>query len=136
MVIRNIEKRSSLTIYSLPSAQHESVTIHPVSATAVRISWRGNKYLSTTVRYLSYFNATGAEMSHYDTVLPPDVASTEVSLDDSVPGYQHTFTLQHIIACGNRTTPVTTATFHFGQYITSYQIFAIVESCLQQFLNF
>ena len=98
-----------------PSAQPGSVTIHPVSATAVRISWRGNKYLSTTVRYLSYFNATGAEMSHYDTVLPPDVASTEVSLDDSVPGYQHTFTIQHIIACGNRTTPVTTATFDFGQ---------------------
>ena len=70
-------------------------------------------------------------MSHYDTVLPPDVASTEVSLDDSisVPGYQHTFTLQHIIACGNRTTPVTTATFDFGQSITSY-------ACLQQFLNF
>ena len=91
--------------------QPESVTIHPVSATAVRISWR-NKYLSTTVRYFSYFNATGAEMSRYDTVLPPDVASTDVSLDDSVPGYQHTFTLQHIIACD---TPVTTATFDFGK---------------------
>ena len=62
-------------------------------------------------------------MSRYDTVLPPDVASTEVSLDDSVPGYLHTFTLQHIIACGNRT-PVTTATFDFGQYnyITSHQL--------------
>ena len=87
-------------------------TIHPVNATAVRISWRGSQYHSTTVRYLSYFNATGAEMSRYDTVLPPDVASTEVSLDDSVPGYQHTFTLQHIIACVNS---VTTATFNFGQ---------------------
>ena len=68
-------------------------------------------------------------MNHYDTVLPSDVASTEVSLDDSVPGHQHTFTIQHIIACRNRTTPVTTATFDFGQYITSY-------ACLQQFLNF
>ena len=96
----------------LPSAQPESVTIHPVNATAVRISWRGSQYHSTTVRYLSYFNATGAEMSRYDTVLPPDVASTEVSLDDSVPGYQHTFTLQHVIACVNS---VTTATFNFGQ---------------------
>ena len=54
-------------------------------------------------------------MSRYDTVLPPDVASTEVSLDDSIPGYQHHFTLQHIMACGNRTAPVTTAAFEFGK---------------------
>ena len=51
-------------------------------------------------------------MSRYDTVLPPDVASTEVSLDDSVPGYQHTFNLWHIVACD---APVTTAPFDFGK---------------------
>ena len=68
--------------------------------------------------------------------IPPDVASTEVSLDDSVPGYQHTFTLQHIIACGNRTTPVTTATFDFGGSvnITDYCYSGILFTAIQ--LNF
>ena len=72
-------------------------------------------------------------MSRCDTVLPPDVASTEVSLDDSVPGYQHTFTIQHIIACGDRTAPVTTATFDFGQYITDFCYSGILFTAILNF---
>ena len=80
---------------SLPSAQPESVTIHPVNATAVRIQWNNNQYLSTTLRYISYFTATGVVMSRYETVLPPHVATTEVSLHDTVEGYGHNFTLHY-----------------------------------------
>ena len=57
------------------SAQRETVTIHPVNATAVSISWSGSPYLSTSLQYTSYFIATGSVMSQYETVLTPDVTS-------------------------------------------------------------
>ena len=95
-------------------AQPESVTIHPVNATAVRIQWSAHQYLSTTLRYISYFTATGAVMSHYETVLPPHMATTEVSLHDTVEGYGHNFTLHYIISCDDTVVPVTVANFDLG----------------------
>ena len=53
-------------------------------------------------------------MSHYETVLPPDVTATEVSLDDAVEGYEHNFTLYYNITCDDATFPVTLASFAFG----------------------
>ena len=108
----------SISYIPLPSAQPESVTIHPVNATAVRIQWSAHQYLSTTLRYISYFTATGAVMSHYETVLSPHVATTEVSLHDTVEGYGHNFTLHYIISCDDTVVPVTVANFDFGKYIS------------------
>ena len=53
-------------------------------------------------------------MSHYETVLPPNVATTEVSLDDTVEGYGHNFTLHYNISCDHTVVPVTMANFDFG----------------------
>ena len=53
-------------------------------------------------------------MSHYDTVLPPNVGMTVVSLDDTVEGYGHNFTLHYNIQCDDTAVPVTNATFEFG----------------------
>ena len=50
-------------------------------------------------------------MSQYETVLAPDVTSTD---DDAVHGCGHNVTLQYIIkTCGLITALVTTATFAF-----------------------
>ena len=58
-------------------------------------------------------------MSQYETVLAPDVTSTDITLDDAVDGYGHNFTLQYILtSCSLITAPVTTATFSFGQQLT------------------
>ena len=53
-------------------------------------------------------------MNHYETVLPPDVTATEVSLDDAVEGYEHNFTLYYYTSCDDATFPVTLASFAFG----------------------
>ena len=53
-------------------------------------------------------------MSKYETVLPPDVAATEVSLDDTVEGYEHNFTLYYNLLCDDTGVPLTMATFAFG----------------------
>ena len=49
-------------------------------------------------------------MSLYETVLLPNVAGTEVSLDDPVVGYEHNFTLYYD-TCDET---ATSATFAFG----------------------
>ena len=73
-----------------------------MNATAVRISWSNEQRVSTTLLYSCYFTATGVFMSHYETVLPPDVAATEVSLHHTVEGYEHNFTL----SCDDTTIPI------------------------------
>ena len=55
-------------------------------------------------------------MSHYETVLPPNMATTEVSLDDTVEGYGNNFTLHYDASCDDTAVPVTMATFDFGWY--------------------
>lgn len=50
-------------------------------------------------------------MTHYETVLPPGVAATEVSLDDAVEGYEHNFTLYYNMLRDDTTFP---ANFAFG----------------------
>ena len=49
-------------------------------------------------------------MTLYETVVPPNVAATEVSLDGAVVGYEHNFTLYYD-TCDETTT---SATFAFG----------------------
>ena len=53
-------------------------------------------------------------MSHYETVLPPDVTAAEVILDDTVEGYEHNFTLYYYLSCDDTTHRETMATFTFG----------------------
>ena len=52
-------------------------------------------------------------MTQYIIVLPPSVISTEVTLNDNFAGYEHVFMLQYI---STKVTPITTATFVFGEY--------------------
>ena len=53
-------------------------------------------------------------MSHYEMVLPPDVAAIEVSLDDTVEGYEHNLTLYYDLKCDDTADRQTMATYAFG----------------------
>ena len=90
----------------LSSAQPESVTIHPVNATAVKVSWSNHPHHNTSLHYTSYFTATGAMISHHETVLLADVDSTDVAIDLDRDGYEHNFTLQYIKTCHVTPSPV------------------------------
>ena len=109
-----------MTVYinSIFLAQPESVTIHPVNATAVRVSWTGSPHFSTSLQYTSYFTATASVMTQYGTVLVPNVTSSGVTLDDPVDGYGHNFTLHYIISSGLKIAPVTRALFVFGKLVS------------------
>ena len=78
---------------------HLPVTILPLNATAVNISWTSSEFFSTSLQYSSSFNASGLVITHYKTVLPPNTGSIDVSLDDEFEGYEHSFTLHHIYNC-------------------------------------
>ena len=64
--------------------------------TAVRVTWSGNNYISTTVRYECVFNETGTVVTSYERKLPPHVTSTDFNLceEDTVPEYEHIVVLQ------------------------------------------
>ena len=114
-MIVNFNTMHEIWIYiPLIAAQPSSVAIHPVSATAVRVSWSGNENISTALQYQSHFTETGAMISQRDTVIAANVTSTDITLDDTVPGYQHSFSLHHVISCAGRVAPVTTSSFTFG----------------------
>ena len=65
-------------------------------------------------------------MSHYETVLSPHVATTEVSLHDTVEGYGHNFTLHYIISCDDTTVA---ATFAFGKRYACLLVYSSVCLC-------
>ena len=100
------------------SARPESVTFHPVNATAVRVSWSDDSHHSTSLQYTSIFTATGAVISRYVTVLPPPVNDAVVAIDTDRDGYEQNFTL-HYISTDDlmipAPAPVTIATFAFGK---------------------
>ena len=78
---------------------HLPVTILPLNATTVKISWTSSVFFSTSFQYSSSFNASGLVITHYKTVLPRNTGSIDVSLDDEFEGYEHSFTLHHIYNC-------------------------------------
>ena len=87
-----------------------------MNAHIVRVSWHNDPLCPTSLQYTSYFSATGAVISQYETVLSADVDSTVVAIDIDKDGYEHNFTLQYTTTSGYiiAPAPVTMATFAFG----------------------
>ena len=83
-----------------------------MNATALKVKWTGHSLFPTRVHYQSFFNETGVPMIQYISVFPTNVASFELNVDDSVPGYLHTFFLQFV---EHIETPITTTSFSFGK---------------------
>ena len=102
---------------------HLPVTILPLNATTVKISWTSRVFFSTSLQYSSSFNTSGLVITHYKTVLPPNTGSIDVSLDDEFEGYEHSFTLRHIFNCDQvilLTAPA--VKFAFGMYSYNYTL--------------
>ncbi|CAI8028831.1 hypothetical protein GBAR_LOCUS16385, partial [Geodia barretti] len=78
---------------------HIPVTILPLNATTVTLSWTSSEFFSTSFQYNSSVNASGLVITHYKTVLQPNTGSIDVPLDDEFEGYEHSFTLSHIYNC-------------------------------------
>ena len=98
------------------------VYLKPANATAIKLKWNGNPYFPTKVQYQSFFNATGALVTQNIFLFPTNVTSFEINVDDSVPGYLHTFSLQFVGSIVE--TLATTTSFTFGKsvYITNYDL--------------
>lgn len=91
--------------------------IKPVNAISVKVSWAGRITVSTYVKYECLFNATGAILSQYEVVLPPNITSTEilVCVEDTVKGYEHKITLQQNTS--NNGTIVISNNFELGMLL-------------------
>ena len=109
-----------LSIVSKP----ESVNFHPVNATAVTVSWNGSSIFSTWLHFISCYNATGAVLSQYNTLIPPGKASNivtvedDLTLTDSKEEIKHSFSLRFNITLQGTPQhgPTTFATFMFGMH--------------------
>ena len=93
------------------------VSITPLNATTVRLTWSGNYGFPTTLQYTSYYNVTGSVMSQYEEDFPPEVSSTDITLNDHKTGYDHVFTLTNKIT--EDRVVATTLSFAFGMFILS-----------------
>ena len=91
------------------------IYIKPVNATALKLKWTGHSLFPTKVHYQSFFNETGVLMTQHVSLVPINVTSLEINVDDSIPGYVHTFSLQFVELLVN--TPITTTSFTFGKSI-------------------
>ena len=80
--------------------------------TAIKLEWTGHPLFPTRVHYQSFFNETGVLMTQHVSLVPINV---EINVDDSVPGYVHTFSLQFVKLIVD--TPITTTSFTFGKSI-------------------
>ena len=109
-VVINQEVFNFLTI----SSALEVLYIKPVNATALKLK-TGHSLLPTKVHYQSIFNETGALMTQYTSL---NVASFEINVDDSVPGYLHTFSL----FVAHMETPVTSTSYSFGKSLAGHSI--------------
>ena len=73
------------------------VTVLPVNATTVRVSWSGSVHLRTIILYTVYYSTS--VMRQYETVYPPGVTSADIPLEDDITlndVYVHNFTLYYI----------------------------------------
>ena len=93
----------------------EVLYIKPVNMTAIKLKWAGHPLFPTRVHYQSFFNETGVLMTQHVSLVPINVTSLEINIDDSVPGYVHTISLQFVKLIVD--TPITTASFTFGKSI-------------------
>ena len=109
-----------LSIVSKP----ESVNFHSVNATAVTVSWNGSSIFSTWLHFISCYNATGAVLSQYNTLIPPGEAPNivtvedDLTLTDSKEEIKHSFRLRFNITLQGTPQhgPTTFATFMFGMH--------------------
>ena len=74
--------------------------IKPVNAISVKVSWEASIKVSTYLKYECLFKVTGAVLSQYEVVLPPNITSTETSVcvEDTVKEFEHKVTLQQNIS--------------------------------------
>ena len=92
------------------------VTILPLNATAVRVSWTSSLSFDTCFYYTSSCNASGLVVTRYKRVLPAGVGAINITLDDEFDGYEHSFTLHYdTINCDQVPTPVNQADLVFGK---------------------
>ena len=91
------------------------IYIKPVNATALKLKWTGHPLFPTEVHYQSFFNETGSLMTQHVSLVPINVTSLEINVNDSIPGYVHTFSLQFVELLVN--TPITTTSLTFGKSI-------------------
>ena len=91
------------------------ISLKPKNATSLKIKWNGSPLFPTKVHYESYFNETGALMTEHTSILPINVTSLEMSVDDSIPGYRHTFSLQYFLP-SEVNSLITTVSFTFGEF--------------------
>ena len=94
------------------------MTITPLNATAVNISWSGSTHLSTTLEYIVYCTSSGSVMSERSAGFQPGVSSTALEMEDDITfdfKYQHKFHLNYFDGSG-APGPVSTTTFSFGKY--------------------
>ena len=75
------------------------VTLLPLDATAVTVSWNSSPTFPTSLHYSSSLTTTGLVMTQHTEVLPPGVGSADISLDDEFDGYKHNFTLHYVVEC-------------------------------------
>ena len=86
-----------------------------MNATALELKWTGQPLFPTEVKYQSFFNETGALMAQHTSLVPISVKSFEINVDDSVPGYLHTFSLKITESLVDMENPITTTSFTFGK---------------------
>ena len=73
------------------------VTVLPVNATTVRVSWSDRVRLHTTILYTVYYSTS--IMRQYERVFPPGVTSADIAIEDDITlndVYVHNFTLYYI----------------------------------------
>ena len=88
------------------------VTLLPLNATAVTVSWNSSPTFPTSLHYSSSLTTTGLVMTHHTEILPPGLGSTDISLDDEFDGCKHNFTLHYVVECD---APVFETNYVFGK---------------------
>ena len=122
---------STLTLTDKP----ESVTITPVNATAVNVSWSGSTHLSTRLQYFVYCTSSGSVMSEHLAGFSPGVSSAALEMEDDITldfKYQHKFHLNYFDGSG-APGPVTTTTFSFGKYTSI--IYVPMLTCVAMYIQ-
>ena len=100
------------TILYFTAVKPISLTVQPVNASSVRVSWSNNPCVPTSLTYTSHFTATGSAVSGHELVLPSQQTSAVVSVSER-PGHLHNFTIHYILSEGMMATAVSEI-FSFG----------------------
>ena len=92
------------------------VTILPLNATSVRISWTSSAAYSTCIEYSSVYNSSGLVITEYTEIVPPKgKESLDITLDDQFDTYEHHFAVHYLINWLHNL-PIIDEKFTFGMY--------------------